>query len=72
MKTMTCREMGGTCDMPIAGETAQEMMDKGAKHLMEAQDEGHKKTMAMMEEMKNNPEEGKKWNEEFTAKFNAL
>lgn len=72
MKTMTCREMGGPCDMPISGNTAKEMMDNGAKHLMEMNDEGHKKAMAMMEEMSKNPEAGKRWNEDFEKKFNAL
>ena len=33
MKTMTCRQLGGTCDHPISAETPEEMMSKGMAHL---------------------------------------
>lgn len=72
MKTMTCKQMGGPCDMPIRGNTAQEMMDNGAKHVKEMNDEGHKNVLKMMDDMQKNPEANKKWNGEFKAKFDAL
>jgi hypothetical protein len=64
--------MGGPCDMPIHGETAQEIMENGAKHLRESTDEGDKKALAMMEDMKKDPEAGKKWTEDFNRKFAEL
>ena len=64
--------MGGPCDAPIHGETAEEMMNNGAAHVRESDDEGHKKVQAMMEEMQKNPESGKQWNDDFTKKFAEL
>ena len=69
---MTCRQMGGPCDMPIHGETADEMMNNGATHIRESNDEGHKKVLAMMEEMQKNPASGKQWNDDFAKKFAEL
>lgn len=39
MKTMTCAQMGGTCDTAISAETKDEMMAKGMAHLEEAHPE---------------------------------
>lgn len=72
MKTMTCRQMGGPCDMPIHGETAEELMNNGTKHVQESNDEGHKKVIAMMEEMQKDPAAGQKWTEDFNKKFADL
>jgi len=72
MKTMTCGQMGGPCDTPIHGETAEVMMNNGAKHIQETHDEGHKKVLAMMEEMRKNPQSGKEWNDDFARKFAEL
>lgn len=72
MKTMTCKDMGGACDMPITGNTAQEMADNGVKHLEQSNDEGDKEARKMMEEMKNNPEEQRMWMEDFQRKFAEL
>ncbi len=69
---MTCRQMGGPCDMPIHGETAKEMMDNGAKHIQESGDEGHKKVLTMMEDMQKDPAAGKQWNDDFDRKFAEL
>ncbi len=75
MKTMTCRDMGGPCDTPITGNTADEMMNNGAAHVTEMANQGdeeHKKVLVMMEEMQNNPTAGEQWGKEFHAKFDAL
>lgn len=72
MNTMTCREMGGSCYMLISGNTVQEMMNNGIMHIMETNDEGHRKALAIMEEMKKYPEMAKKWIEQLESKFNAL
>jgi hypothetical protein len=72
MKTMTCKDMGGPCDMPIHGETAQEMADNGGKHLLESTDEGDKQALAMMNDMQKDPAAQKKWMEDFSRKFAEL
>lgn len=72
MKSMTCRQMGGPCDAQITGNTPEEMMKNGQDHLFSRADEGHKKAIEMMDEMEKNPQAGKKWNDEFLAKFAQL
>ena len=69
---MACKQMGGPCDMPIHGQTADEVMNNGAKHIQEANDEEHKKVLAMMEETRKNPESGKQWYADFAKKFAEL
>lgn len=72
---MTCRQMGGPCDMPLHGETPEEMMDNGAKHVNEMAmngDEAHKKVKEAMDSMQKDPESGKAWNEKFMKDFAAL
>jgi vacuolar-type H+-ATPase subunit H len=72
MKTMTCKQMGGPCDTEIHGETAQEMMENGAKHLQEANDEAHKEAQNMMAEVQKDPEAQSKWSEDFAKQFAQL
>jgi hypothetical protein len=72
MKTMTCKQMGGPCDVTIHGETAREMSRNGAKHLMEANDDAHKAAKEMMAEMQKDPTAQDKWSENFAKKFSEL
>jgi predicted small metal-binding protein len=34
MKTITCREAGFDCDYIVKGETEDEVMERGAEHVM--------------------------------------
>ena len=36
MKTMTCRQLGGPCDLELSGETADEIIKAQDEHLREA------------------------------------
>ena len=74
MKTMTCRQMGGPCDMAFQAETADEMMGLGAQHVndMAGKDTDHKAAYDMMEEGRKNPEAGKMWYEKFLTDFAAV
>ena len=40
MKTMTCRQLGGPCDLPLRGETADEVIKAQDQHLKDAVKEG--------------------------------
>lgn len=40
MKTMTCKDLGGPCDLPHRGATADEVIKAQDKHLREAVAEG--------------------------------
>ncbi len=39
MKTMTCRQLGGACDLKLRGETADEVIKAQDRHLKEAVNE---------------------------------
>jgi hypothetical protein len=36
MKTMTCRQLGGPCELQLSGETADEIIKAQDRHLREA------------------------------------
>jgi predicted small metal-binding protein len=35
MKTMTCQQLGGACDLPFSGSTADEIIKAQDRHLRE-------------------------------------
>jgi len=74
MKKMTCREMGGSCDAVIEGNTAEEMALNGGKHLteMSEKDAGHKRDKEVMDASQNDPKHIAKWMAEFKTKFDSL
>src|SRR5438552_1866357 len=52
MKTMTCKQMGGPCDVAFHGNTADEVIKAEDKHLKEMVangDETHKDALKMMQ-----------------------
>lgn len=74
MKSITCRQMGGPCDTKIQGNTPEEIMKLGGDHVNEMAakgDEGHMKAKQMMDAAANNPEELKKWQDQFMVAYNA-
>ncbi len=68
MKQITCPAMGGpaTCTTVLKGNTAEEMLADGTKHVTEA----HPEIAAAMAKM--SPEDMAKWMAEFHGKFDAL
>ncbi len=65
MKTMTCRELGGACDLKLSAETWEEMVKKMTAHVMD-------KHPAVAEKMKTMHEEDpKKWGREMKPKWDA-
>lgn len=40
MKTMTCRQLGGPCDLELRGETADDVIKAQDRHLKEAVQDG--------------------------------
>ena len=59
MKTFTCREMGGPCDVAFEGETMNDVIGMGGKHIMSTTDATHE---PIRDQMKNGTKEGKdKW-----------
>ena len=60
---MTCRDMGGPCDMEMTANTPNEMMKKGEEHL----EKYHPEIADKMENM--TMEENKEWNDNFMKKW---
>lgn len=52
MKTMTCRQLGGPCDLELRGETADDVIKLQDRHLREAVRDGDVSHDAAHEEMK--------------------
>jgi hypothetical protein len=53
MKTMTCKQMGGPCDIPFHGNTADDVIkaeDSHLKEMVEKGDETHQSALKMMKD----------------------
>jgi hypothetical protein len=74
MKKMTCKELGGSCDMVFEAETFEEMAmlsQAHGKEMFEKQDADHLVAMDKMTELMKNPAEMQKWMGEMMALFNS-
>lgn len=75
MKTMTCEQLGGACNLEFRANTFEEMAELSKKHGMEMhqkQDAAHLAAMQRMGELMKNPEDMEKWYESKRAEFEAL
>ena len=64
MKTMTCKQLGGSCSKEFHANTFEEMADISKKHgidMFQMGDEAHLKAMNEMQELMNSPEDMKMW-----------
>jgi predicted small metal-binding protein len=51
MKTMTCRQLGGACDLELRGETADEVIKAQDKHLRQAVADGDTSHQPALDDM---------------------
>ena len=65
MKTMTCRELGGSCDQKLSAETWDEMVKTMTKHVLDK----HPDVAQRMEKM--HSEDPKRWGREHRPKWDA-
>lgn len=75
MKTMTCNQLGGACDLEFHAETFEEMAELSKNHGMEMYqkgDEAHLKAMAEMQELMKSPDAMQQWMEGKRKEFEAL
>jgi len=75
MKTMTCKQLGGACDLEFHADTFEEMAEMSKKHGMEmfqSGDEDHLKAMNDMQELMKSPYSMNEWFQNKKAEFNAL
>jgi hypothetical protein len=74
MKTMTCRELGGACDHPLQGETADEVIKLQDQHLKDAVaggDATHDEALQAMKGRWKRPISGMKWYKATKREFAA-
>jgi predicted small metal-binding protein len=75
MKTMTCRQLGGPCELALHGETADEVIRAQDQHLKDtvaAGDETHKGALKEMKERWRHPVSGMTWYRNAKRAFAAL
>ena len=75
MKTMTCKQLAGACDMQFHANTFEEMAQLSQKHgkeMFQLGDEAHLKAMNKMQELMKSPEQMKAWFENKRKEFDAL
>lgn len=75
MKTMTCKQMGGPCDIQFHGNTADEVIKTQDKHLREIVAGGdtlHEDALKAMKGRWKNPIKGMGWYKQVKKDFAAL
>ena len=75
MKTMTCKQLGGACDIKFQAETFGQMAEISMEHgieMMQQNDEAHMKAIGNMKEIMQNPATMNQWFAERQAEFDAL
>jgi hypothetical protein len=75
MKTMTCKQMGGPCDLAFQGKTADDVINAQDAHLKEVVangDEAHAPALKAMRGRWKNPIKGLGWYRQVKRDFAAL
>ena len=75
MKIVTCKQLGGACDLEFQVETFDEAAQMSRAHGMEMfqkKDEAHLEAMYKMQEMMNDKEALNNWIEDRKKEFEAL
>ena len=75
MKSMTCKQLGGACDLEFRANTFDEMAALSQKHGMEMhqkQDAAHLEAMQAMGELMKTPGAMKNWQDSKRREFNEL
>ena len=75
MKTMTCRQLGGPCDLAHQGTTADEVIKAQDRHLKEvvaAGDTTHEDALKDMKGRWRHPKKGMGWYKKAKSDFIAL
>lgn len=75
MKSMTCLQLGGACDLVFKANTFEEIAELSKQHGMEmfkAGDKAHLEAMDKMKELMKDPDAMKKWFEGKRKEFETL
>lgn len=72
---MTCKQLGGACDMVFQAETFDEMAALSKEHgtaMFKIKDSAHLEAMAKMQSLMSSPDAMQKWFMEKKEEFDAL
>ncbi len=72
---MTCKQLGGACDLAFHAETFEEMAGQSKSHgteMFKKSDPAHLKAMQKMQELMKSPEEMAAWFASKKKEFDAL
>ena len=75
MKTMTCKQLGGPCDLALSGDTADDVIKAQDSHLnaaVAAGDATHESALKAMKGRWKHPIKGMGWYKQVKADFAAL
>lgn len=75
MKTMTCKQLGGACDVEFHADTFERLAEMSRQHGMEMfhkGDQAHLEAMKKMEELMKSPNEMQLWMEGKKREFDSL
>ncbi len=75
MKIMTCKQLGGACDLEFHASSFDEIAELSKQHGMEMfqkSDEAHLAAMDEMRELMQKPEAMKDWFDSKREEFNSL
>ncbi len=75
MKTMTCKQLGGACNLEFHANTFEEIAEMSKKHgieMFQKNDEPHLKAMNEMQELIKSPKNMKDWFENKRKEFDGL
>ena len=75
MKTMTCRQLGGACDLEFHADNFEEISEQSKKHgiqMFGAGDRDHIDAMAEMKKLMEDPKQMQSWLESKQKEFDEL
>ncbi|MGQ8366685.1 hypothetical protein [Glaciecola sp. 1036] len=75
MKTMTCKQLGGACDMAFHAQTFDEMAELSKQHGIEMfnkNDSAHLAAMQKMQVLMKDPQQMQDWFEARKREFESL
>jgi hypothetical protein len=73
MKKMTCKQLGGACDMEFFAETFEDISKQSQQHGMEQFQKGdtaHLEAMSQMQSLMQEPKAMEEWMSEMKSLFN--
>lgn len=75
MKTMNCKQLGGSCEKEFHANTFEEIAEMSKQHgieMFQENDEAHLNAMNKMQQLMKNPEAMKDWFESKKNEFEEL